>query len=366
MPWLIGLVLALAGMVVVLLALIFTGPDALLGSAASPTPTVQPSVAPTPEPSVSSGPAATPTPAPTPVVTPTPAPTYGPLEMVYLGRQTPTAPIYLLRHDFTTDISKTPPEVMAKTGTGVTTYAWAPDGTRGAAVLSDHLFALNPGGTARDLGTGFDAMTFSLDSETIFTVRVVASGSNDEADVMSVDFASGAVTRLTSVSYPHPVTGKESALKEAQYLDDGGAVRLYATIDGNLALWILGAPATYRIDPADGSVLNVSSAPMLWSPAGKFQIVLTENSNGSTVIAQQDGLGNVVAKVTVTGLVSHIRWAPSRNEIVFTLGRSTSGGGVRQDLYVWDLVDGKAPSALTSDGAAFGAEWLGVAQSWHP
>jgi hypothetical protein len=39
---------------------------------------------------------------------------------------------------------------------------------------------------------------------------------------------------------------------------------------------------------------------------------------------------------------------------------------VRQDLYVWDLVDGNAPAPLTSNGASFGAEWLGVLQTWVP
>ena len=84
------------------------------------------------------------------------------------------------------------------------------------------------------------------------------------------------------------------------------------------------------------------------------------------MLAKENRGGDAEASVTVSGLVSHIRWAPTRNEIVFTLGRSTSGGGIRQDLYVWDLVDGNAPLALTSNGAAFGAEWLGVAQSWQP
>jgi len=39
---------------------------------------------------------------------------------------------------------------------------------------------------------------------------------------------------------------------------------------------------------------------------------------------------------------------------------------VRQDLYVWDLVNGKKPAPVTSNGASFGAEWLGVLQSWAP
>src|SRR3990170_4462089 len=42
-PWLIGLILALTGMVIVLLALIFVGPDGV-GVGQSPTPTVEPSV----------------------------------------------------------------------------------------------------------------------------------------------------------------------------------------------------------------------------------------------------------------------------------------------------------------------------------
>jgi hypothetical protein len=29
-------------------------------------------------------------------------------------------------------------------------------------------------------------------------------------------------------------------------------------------------------------------------------------------------------------------------------------------------VDGKAPAPLTSNGASFGAEWLGVIQTWVP
>jgi hypothetical protein len=65
-------------------------------------------------------------------------------------------------------------------------------------------------------------------------------------------------------------------------------------------------------------------------------------------------------------MVSHIRWAGGSNEIVFTLGTATSGGGVRQDLYVWDLEGGSDPLPLTSTGAAFGAEWRGVMSNWGP
>ena len=61
-----------------------------------------------------------------------------------------------------------------------------------------------------------------------------------------------------------------------------------------------------------------------------------------------------------------MRWSPRGNRIVFTLGINLVGGGVRQDLYTWDLVNARAPTALTGNGASFGAEWLGSAQFWQP
>jgi hypothetical protein len=73
--------------------------------------------------------------------------------------------------------------------------------------------------------------------------------------------------------------------------------------------------------------------------------------------------GNERAAVTVDGLVSHVRWSPESDRIVFTLGRSTSGGGVLQDLYLWDLGD-EAPTQITTTGAAFGAEWMGARVRW--
>jgi hypothetical protein len=141
-------------------------------------------------------------------------------------------------------------------------------------------------------------------------------------------------------------------------------VRLYVTVDGYVVAWVLGAPATYRIDPADGSFTQVESQPVMWSPDQRLRIAVTEAS-GSTTLAVVDQDEITKASVKITGVVSHIRWAGSNNEIVFTLGRLV-GGAVRQDLYVWDLVGGKAPAALTSNGASFGAEWLGVLQTWVP
>ena len=118
-------------------------------------------------------------------------------------------------------------------------------------------------------------------------------------------------------------------------------------------------PATYRIDPANGDVTEIAREPILWSPDGTHRVTAHEDGN-TTALRLRDRGNNVVASIGVTGLVSHIRWAPASNEIVFTLGVTGAGGGVRQDLYVWDLEDRKDPMPLTSSGAAFGAEWRGV------
>jgi hypothetical protein len=95
-----------------------------------------------------------------------------------------------------------------------------------------------------------------------------------------------------------------------------------------------------------------------------MQVKVNEKS-GTTTLTEEGHDGVAKASAKIIGLVSHLRWAGGGNEVVFTLGRLV-GGGVRQDLYVWDLVNGKAPAPLTSNGASFGAEWLGVLQSWVP
>ncbi|MDH4334350.1 MAG: hypothetical protein OEW24_03665, partial [Chloroflexota bacterium] len=171
---------------------------------------------------------------------------------------------------------------------------------------------------------------------------------------------------IATITYPHVATSPDPALREAQFVDDGGLVRIYPTLDGKLIVWILAAPAIYRIDPVDGTVTEVVRRPILWSPDEEYHLDLIEKSGTVTTLALRDRAGSTIAAVDVSGLVSHVRWAGSSNEVVFTLGRSSPGGGVRQDLYVWDLVQGKAPSPLTSNGAAFGAEWLGVRQVWLP
>ena len=366
-PWMIGLILALAGIVIVLLALIFTFPGGLAASA-TPTPTVtpQPSLAPSGgvatsgEPSPSASPS--PTEAATPGPSPTPAPVYGPLEMVYLGRPSALAPIYLLRRDFskTADAS-----VMAQADQGVGVFSWSPDGRVGTAIIAGRAVALEPGTSARALADDITALSFGWDSDTVYAVRITRAGANDRTEVLHIDFASGDAETLATITYPHPVTAPDAALKEAQFIDNGGLVRLFPMADGNLALWVLGAPATYRIDAGDGRVTEIGGQPTLWAPDGKQRVALTENANGSTVIRLLDEDGEEASTTTVTGLVSHVRWAGTNNEIVFTLGRLGNSGGVRQDLYVWDLTDA-APMALTSNGVSFGAEWLGVAPNWLP
>ncbi len=354
-PWLIGLLLALTGIVVVLLALIFIGPNGVAG-----LPTPSPSVAASVAPSLSQAPAST-TPSASEAPTATPAPAFGALEMTYLGRATAASPIRLSRRDFST---KTDPVVLAQDPKGVSKYAWSPDGRVGVAIISGKAVAVVAGQSLRTLTQPVDAVVFADDSTTLYGLRITNGGANDKAEVLKIDFDTGATVVMTTIRYPHPQIFPDPALKEAQFADNGGIVRLWATTDGYLVAWILGAPSAYRIDPANGTFSAVKAQPVLWSPDQRVRVNVTVTSGVTTLtLVDRDELTK--AKVKVTGLVSHVRWAASNNEIVFTLGRLV-GGGVRQDLYVWDLVNGKAPAPLTSNGATFGPEWLGVLQSWVP
>jgi hypothetical protein len=283
--------------------------------------------------------------------------------MTFLGRATASSPIRLLRRDFSTTVD---PLVVLEASGGVGDYAWAPDGRVGAAIISGRAVAVESGKEPRTLADPVDALVFADDSTTIYGLRIVRDGANDRAEALKIDFETGASEIMTTFSYPHPDIFPDPALKEAQFADNGGIVRLYVTVDGYVVAWILGAPTVYRIDPADGAFTQIpkEQQPVLWSPDQRLRIRVAESS-GITTLMLMDRDGIAQASVKVTGLVSHTRWAASNNEIVFTLGR-TVGGGVRQDLYVWDLVDGKAAAPLTSNGASFGAEWLGVLQTWVP
>ena len=359
-PWLIGLLLGMTGIVIVLLALIFIGPEGVAGlPTASPTPSA--SEAPSLGPSV----AGSPSPALTAAPTATPPPTFGALEMTFLGRASGNAPIHLSRRDFSTTKAAV---VIAEDPKGVEHYAWAPDGSHGAAIIAGRAVAIVTGQKLRTLTDPVDALAFADDSTTLYGLRVTRNGANDRAEVLTINFDTGATKVLATIAYPHPDIFPDPALKEAQFADNGGIDRLWVTTDGNIVAWMLGAPGTsaYRIDPTDGTFTNAANSPVLWSPNQLVKVTVTENkATGVTTLALVDMKGATKAQVSVTGLVSHVRWASSNNEIVFTLGRLV-GGGVRQDLYVWDLVNGKKPAPLTSNGASFGAEWLGVLQSWAP
>lgn len=369
-PWLIGVILLLAGMVIVLLALIFAGDASLGGGGAAPSDSTL-AVIPSLEASPSAEPTATPTAAPTqsPVAsaeaTPSasPGPVFGPLEMVYQGRSAALAPIYLLQRDFT-KVEDTQEILAQDPALDVRRFAWAPDGSVGAGLLADVLVSVEPGKEKRRLADGISTITFGDDASTVYAVRVTQDGENDVATVLAVDFASADENELAAASYPRPDIGEEDALAEAQFSDEGGTVRLYWVEDGTLRLWVLGA-GTWRIDPTNGDVeeLAQDAIPVLWAPDGDRRIT-TAFADGSSTIVLLDDAEEEVARVSIDGRVSHLRWAPDGTQVVFTLGRSAAGGGVLQDLFLWDLND-TAPKQLTPTGAAFGAEWLGAQALWR-
>jgi len=366
-PWLIGVILLLAGMVIVLLALIFAGDASLGGAAANPSGIVAgllpsssgiPSEEPNPSPPVESAAAS----ASARIATAEPVPEYGALEMVYQGRSAALAPIYLLRHDFTT--SEDPSILAQDANLDVRRFAWAPDGRVGAGLLADVLVSIEPGSEKRRLGDGISTLTFGDDASTLYAVRVTLDGANDVATVLAIDFLSGNTSELASISYARPTIGAEEALAEAQFGDDGGTVRVHWMEDDTLRLWSLGA-GTWAISTADGEVTEMEeSQAVLWSASGRHRIAL-EVDGGTTTIRQTNREDADLASTSVEGLVSHLRWSPDGERVVFTLGRSATGGGVLQDLFLWDLADGEAPTQLTSTGAAFGAEWLGSQPRWE-
>ncbi len=364
-PWLIAIILALTGMVIVLLALIYTSNDGVLAGLSQPSGSgllgsgLASGSPATPSRSI----AASPTIAPT--VTPTPAPVYPPLDVVYLSRSAATTPIYLFQRDFG---KKVDPRELAVADQGIASFAWAPDGTVGAALVggtTGRVVAIEPKNNKRALIDGADDIAFGQDASKLYVVKVTLSGTKDKVEVLSVGYASGKATSLTSFSYPHPQIFADPLLTEAAFTDEGGSVRLYPTSDGNLVLWILGAPATYRIDPVDGTRTEVTRAPTLWSPDGKRRVD-AKLSGSTTTLTLKNRDEETQASIKVNGLVSHLRWSADDSEVAFTLGRIGHNGGVIQDLYVWELKNGQAPMPLTSNGASFGAEWLGAPQSWEP
>lgn len=357
-PWLIGLILALTGIMVVLVALIFTGPA---GLAAVPTPSPSASATPRPTPQPTS--TVMPTAQPTERVTPPPPPSFGPLEMAYLGRSATGQPFLFWRHDFSTTDA---PIAVGDPTASVTSFAWSPDGLTGASIIGGHAWSAVTGHQALDLADNAAAIVFGDDSTTLYVLRITPSGTDDQTELLAVNVYSGVKRLVATVTYKHPKTVPDPALKESQFGDDGGLDRLYFTVDGYVVAWVLSAPAIYRFDPLSGATVGAAREPVLWSPDQQSQVEINEVSNTRTNLILRDANGAAKATVAVGGLVSHIRWAAGSNEIVFTLGRYGSNATVLQDLYVWDLVDGRDAAPLTSDGLSRSAEWLGAPQVWVP
>ena len=129
-------------------------------------------------------------------------------------------------------------------------------------------------------------------------------------------------------------------------------------------VWILGAPAVYTFDPETGAAGTTNHAPILWSPRGDLRIGLVES--GSTTRITVRGLADEErGALNVTGYVSHVRWATASNQIVFTINRTTSGGVVSQDLYLWDLSTGSPAVRLSQDLRSMGGEFRGSPERYR-
>jgi hypothetical protein len=283
--------------------------------------------------------------------------------MAYLGRSATGQPFLFWRHDFSTTDA---PIAVGDPTASVTSFAWSPDGLTGASIIGGHAWSAVTGHQALDLADNAAAIVFGDDSTTLYVLRITPSGADDQTELLAVNVYSGVKRLVATVTYKHPKTFPDPALKESQFGDDGGLDRLYFTVDGYVVAWVLSAPAIYRFDPLSGATVGAAREPVLWSPDQQSQVEINEVSNTRTNLILRDANGAAKATVAVGGLVSHIRWAAGSNEIVFTLGRYGSNATVLQDLYVWDLVDGRDAAPLTSDGLSRSAEWLGAPQVWVP
>lgn len=361
-PWLIGLVLALAGMVIVFLALIFSSNDGLLPAYGSPSPEPAAALTPGPRPTPSEEPTPGPTVSMEPTPTAEPTPAFAPLEMHFLQRTSGAGPADLFRHDFA---GQAAPVALTRDDRGVDQYAWSPDGAWGIALVDGNPLVLDGVNAARDVEDGFDGIAFAADSLTAYAVRATLAGSNDRAELIRVDVASGAVASLATWTYPHPITYQESAAQEAQFADDGGFNRVYVLDDGRIVVWVLGAPAIYTYDPATGATGVTERLPVLWSPNGHMRVELAE-SGGTSQLTVRGLADEVRGTISVSGYVSHLRWSLLNNQVVFTISQGVAGGGVSQDLYLWDLQTGTAPVRLTQDARSLGGEFRGAGARWKP
>jgi hypothetical protein len=283
--------------------------------------------------------------------------------MVFQGRNTALAPIYLLLDDFT---SADPALALAQDpALDVGRFAWAPDGTVGAGLLGDVVVSIELGADKRPLGAGASALTFGDTASTLYAVRVTQDGDNDVAMILAIDFLTGDTTELTSASYPRPGPTESEPLADAQLADDGGPVRLFWMDTDVLRLVVLGA-GVWTIDPATAELTAMDAAatgPILWAPDGERRAAV-DFAEGVTTIRVLDEREEELASTTVSGLVSHLRWSPTGARVVFTRGTSAPNGGVLQDLFLWDLND-QPPMQLTNTGRSFGAEWRGSQPLWR-
>jgi WD40 repeat protein len=161
------------------------------------------------------------------------------------------------------------------------------------------------------------------------------------------------------------VLAETEALEAAQIADDGGAVRLYWTESDMLRLGVLGA-GMWTVDPPSGEVTALGLEalwPVLWAPDGERRATV-EFAEGVSTIRVLDEQEEELVSTTVSGRVSHLRWSPTGERVVFTRGTSAPNGGVLQDLFLWDL-NGQPPMQLTNTGRSFGAEWRGSQPLWR-
>ena len=354
-PWLIGLLMAVSGLLIVMLVAIFTTGPGFAFEPASPSP--QLSASPTPEPTPTPG-----TPTPEPTDTPEPTPTLPPLDTLYQAASVGLQPIHLLEHDFAT---ATAPITLLADDRGVAHYAWAANGIWGVALVNGNLYLVTPGEKKRDIEDGIDGVTISLDSTTIFALRVTRVGSNDRAELLAVDPESATTTSLTVYEYPHPLVSALSAVRDAQFTDDGAYDRVYAMSDGSIVSCVLAADTCYVFDPTTNSSHTAERRPQLWSPNGQLRVHVT-SSSGVTTLTLLGLAGEERATVTITGLVSHLRWSALNNQVIFTLNLAAAAGGVIQDIYLWDIQDGVAPIRLSQNGASYGPSFRGVEEHWKP
>ena len=291
---------------------------------------------------------------------------YGPLEMVYQGRAAALAPIYLLVHDFTTEDEAM---VLAQDPTiDVRRFAWAPDGTVGAGLLADVLVSIEIGESKRNLGEDLATLTFGPDASTVYAVRVTPDGGDDTATILAVDFASGELVRArqrqlyaTDRSAASPRSRRPSSPMTA---DDP------PLLDARRLASAVGARSEHMDDrPRDRARRQSSTMRRCRSfvdPEGTHRHRARGGGRWLHHALHYRNLnGNELESTSAPGLVSHLRWSPNGDRIVFTVGRSASGGGVLQDLFLWDLDSEAAPMQITNTGAAFGAEWRGTMPRWE-